>query len=259
MDRAHIKSFMAMSLPQMGTMIFQAVTGQATTLLIANLGEIAIAASTATSTASMIFANGISTTVMFVSSIRVGFFLGKGQPALARAVSNLSIGLGFAVNGVLGMLLIVFARPLMHGVTSDSSVQTAAISIMPAQVVNMIASCVVGTVTSGILTSQGRTKVVTCLSFGFELPFSIGSVALLVLVFKADLLTVFWAQAAVSTFEMVVVLAIVQRSDWARYAREAQERQGAAAPEDTGPEEAPHNASVMSLQPQNTEDNVATT
>lgn len=258
MKKEHIKSFMAMSLPQIGSMIFQAVTGQATTLLIAKLGAIAIAAGTATSTALMIFANGVATTIMFVSAIRVGFFLGKGQSARARAVSNLSIGLGFAVNGVLGMLLIVFARPLMHGVTSDPSVQKAAVAIMPAQVVNMIASCVVGTGTSGILTSQGRTKAVACLSFGFELPFSIGSVALLVLVFKADLVTVFWGQAAVSAFEMVVVLAILQRSDWALYAREAQERQGAVAPEDTGPEEAPHNASVLSLQPQNTEDKVAT-
>merc|ERR1719482_45865 len=115
----------------------------------------------------------------------------------------------------------------MDGVTSDSSVQKAAVAIMPAQVVNMIASCVVSTGTSGILTSQGRNKTVTCLSFGFELPFSIGSVALLVLVFKADLVTVFWAQAAVSTFEMVVVLAILQRSDWARYTREAREREDA--------------------------------
>ena len=42
----------------------------------------------------------------------------------------------------------------------------------------------VGIGTSGVLSGQGRTFVTTLLSFGFELPTSIGGVAILVYVVK---------------------------------------------------------------------------
>lgn len=55
---------------------------------------------------------------------------------------------------------------------------------------------------------------------------------ILIFVFKAGLQAVFWGQAAVSVIEAIVVLMILRRSNWAVFAREAQERQGVAKPAD---------------------------
>ncbi|CAK0846554.1 unnamed protein product [Prorocentrum cordatum] len=86
---------------------------------------------------------------------------------------------------------------------------------------------------------------------GFELPLSVGSIALFVFVFGLGLVPVFWVQAAVSALEALVVWAIVQRSDWDALAREAQERQGqpARAEDEAAEERRPPGAcSEISLQ-----------
>uniref|UniRef100_A0A7S2QAM7 Uncharacterized protein n=1 Tax=Zooxanthella nutricula TaxID=1333877 RepID=A0A7S2QAM7_9DINO len=70
-----------------------------------------------------------------------------------------------------------------------------------------------------------RTVLSTFLSMGLELPLNIGSVAFLVLYVHMGLVPVYWAQAAVSCFEMVLVLVIFARSDWERYAKDAKQRQ----------------------------------
>lgn len=253
LKREHVKAFMKMSAPQIGTLIFQAVVGQATTLLIAKLGNTAISASAATSAATMALTGGLSPTLSMVSGIRVGFYLGKGQPQRARAVSNLAMGLATLVTGGLGLLVLPFARQVISIVTNDPTVQSPAVAILPAVMLNLVASVIVSIGTQGVLTSQGRTKIVTFLSMGFELPLSVGSIALFVFVFKFGLVPVFWVQAAVSLLEALVVWAIVLRSDWATVAREAQERQGQLAPaedEADSPEERrpPGACSEISMQ-----------
>lgn len=252
LKREHVKSFMAMSAPQIGTLIFQAVVGQATTLLISKLGEAAISASAATSAATMVLTGGLSPTLSMVSGIRVGNYLGEGKPLQANRVSALALGLGVGVTAVLGLAALLFAHPIIAVVTNDPAVQAPAVEIMPAVVLNLVASILVSIGTQGILTSQGRTKVVTFLSMGFELPLSVGSVAALVFLFDAGLVAVYWSQAAVSFLEAFVILAIVQRSDWAEFARQARARQGASSaesdaemPEETAP---PHQASEISMQ-----------
>merc|ERR1711920_810378 len=60
---------------------------------------------------------------------------------------------------------------------------------------------------------------------GVTLPLSVGSVAVLVLVFHANLIQVYWAQALVSCLEMAICMAVFVRSDWFKYAEDAKERQ----------------------------------
>merc|ERR1712226_367718 len=134
-------------------------------------------------------------------------------------------------------------------VTNDPKVRDLAVAILPPMLLNTLTSTIVSVGTGGILTSQGRPKIVTLLSMGFEIPFSVGSVAIMVLVFHATLGQVYWAQAAVSTLEAIVVLVILSRSDWERYAREARQRQGAAREAAEAP-----NDDHMSLQPVSTGD-----
>lgn len=227
----HVKSFMQMSVPQIGTLIFQAVVGQATTLLIAQLGTLAISASSAAYAATILF-GGLSPTLSMVGGMRVGFYLGKGQPMRASRVAVLALGLGTGVTAGIALLVLPFTHQVVAVFTNDPSVQTPAAELLPALFLNSVASVAVSIGTQGILTSQGRTKIVTFLSMGFELPFSIGSILILIFVFKAGLQAVFWGQAAVSVIEAIVVLMILRRSNWAVFAREAQERQGVAKPAD---------------------------
>ena len=88
-----------------------------------------------------------------------------------------------------------------------------------------------------MLSGQGRTFVTTLLSFGFELPTSIGGVALLVYVVKlrgpTGLLWITWAGGGFSAVELVVLAAIILCGDWARYAIEAKRRQEAASASNT--------------------------
>jgi hypothetical protein len=69
--------------------------------------------------------------------------------------------------------------------------------------------------------------MVTVLSLLFEIPLSLGAVAVVVLMFHVGVAEVFWVQGAVMLLEAVVVGEIVRRSDWEKYAREAQARQQA--------------------------------
>jgi len=115
-------------------------------------------------------------------------------------------------------------------ITNDTEVQTISTFLLPAVMINIFAGIAVEVGTGGVLTSQGRPKMVTFLSMGFELPLSLGSVALLVLAFHASLLEVYWVQSAVTCLEAVVVWFIITRSNWSKHAAEAQVRQNQSSP-----------------------------
>lgn len=223
----HMKKFMGMSLPQMGTLILQAAIGQSMTLLIAQLGEAAIAASAAVVAVTQVFTGGLAAALTSVGGIRVGFHLGRGDGEAARRAGWLSIWIGAGVVAAIAVVAIPAGRALMKVATSSNDVQVAGVQLLPPVFLNTVASIAVNCGTGGILTSQGRTKLVTFLSMGFELPLSLGSTALLVMVFHCGLVFVYWAQAFVSVLEAGVVCAIIKRSDWAKFAEEARIRQNA--------------------------------
>lgn len=88
--------------------------------------------------------------------------------------------------------------------------------------------------TSGIFSGQGRPLVATVLSFGLELPLSIGGVAIYILCFRGNLVGVYWWGAIAAGIEIVVVLYLVVTSDWAKCADEARERQETSRASDGG-------------------------
>lgn len=223
--RSNLKEFMGMSAPQIGTLLVQAVIGQSTTLLIARLGKMAIAGSAACNTITMVFTGGIIAASSAVCGIRTGFWLGKGSPDNARRSSWLIIAASSAATVVIGLVVTIAGKPFMKVAVDDTDVQNLGVQLLMPTFLNIIASIAVNCGTGGTITSQGRTKLVTFLSFGFELPFSLGSVALCVLVFKCSLVFVYWIQALVQIFEAVVVCFIIARSDWNKYALEARARQ----------------------------------
>ena len=105
--------------------------------------------------------------------------------------------------------------------------------------------------TAGIFSGQGRPLVATVLSFGLELPLSIGGVAVYVLRFHGGLVGVYWWGAVAAGVELAVVLCLVRRLVWARCADDARARQEAsgdasAAAGDDDPEDG--DASVAPLE-----------
>ena len=96
----------------------------------------------------------------------------------------------------------------------------------------------VSILTGGVLSGQGRTLVTTLLSFGFELPVTIGSTAIMVFVVKlrgaSGILWILWLGCAISLVELLVVGLIIACSNWQRYADEARQRNEAAQAEAAG-------------------------
>lgn len=79
--------------------------------------------------------------------------------------------------------------------------------------------------TGGVFSGQGRQLLVTVLSFFVDIPLSIGGVAVVILYFHADLLDVYLYGMAAALLELAIAYGFIFASDWAKYAREAQERQ----------------------------------
>ena len=100
--------------------------------------------------------------------------------------------------------------------------------LVPAMLVGTYLNLLVGNATSGIFSGQGRPLIATILSFGLELPLSIGGVAVYILYFHGGLIGVYWWGAIAAGIEIVIVLYLVIASDWAKCADEAKRRQEAS-------------------------------
>jgi MATE family multidrug resistance protein len=243
----HQKAFLTMALPQIGTLILQATIGQSTTLLLAQLGPLAVAASSATTAATQVFTGGLQPTLTAIGGIRVGFHLGQGEPDRARQVAWMTMMLGAGATAVVACILLPLGTQVMNIVTSDSEVAEIATWLLPAVLLNILGGIAVQVGTGGVLTSQGRPKLVTFLSMGFELPLSLGSVAAMVLLVHAKLPNVYWVQSTVTCVEAVVVWVLIVRSNWAKHSEEAQERQASKHSVEMSPE--PERAPLPSAPP----------
>lgn len=225
LQRDRLRKFMDQSLPQVGTLVFQAALGQTTTLLIAQLGNLAIASSAAATALMQIFTGGLSATLCAVCGIRVGFHLGQGHGEFARKAALLVFSFSFESVALVAVCLLPFRYHAVSIMTSDPEVVALAGQLLPPVLLNTLCGLIVECNTGGVFTSQGRTILSTFLSMGVELPLNIGSVAFLVLYAHMGLVPIYWAQAAISSFEMVLVMLIFFRSDWKKHAKEAQHRQ----------------------------------
>jgi len=223
------KEFMTQSIPNIGTLLFQAFASQAQTVLVGRLGQLPIAASSALSTITIPWSGTLSATTSMVSAIRVGYHLGRGDPQSAKRSSWLVMHLITIVNVVMA---VVFLAPYVRDkiltiATDDQDVVDLAKKLVPAMLVGTYLNILVSNGTSGIFSGQGRPLIATVLSFGLELPLSIGGVAIYILYFHGDLIGVYWWGAIAAGIEIVIVLYLIVRSDWAKCADEARARQEA--------------------------------
>jgi len=244
-----VKKFCGQALPYVGTLIFQAVSGQATTLMIAQLGSLAIATSSASAAISQIATQGFAVAFTQVAAVRVGFHLGRGDGEAAKLAMGVVLVGSTLVSVVALFICWPAAEPISSLATTSEDVIHATAMMMASVFVGAGLSQVVGILTGGVLGGMGRTFIITLISFGFELPASIGGVAVMVFVLKwrmpYGLMDINWGLAAINVFELLVVGGIILCTDWAKCAREARDRQeaeeaeeAAAAPATVSPLEA---------------------
>lgn len=221
--------FMKQSIPNLGTLLFSVISGQATTVLIGRLGERAIAASSALSTVSIPWGGTLSATCTTISGVRVGYHLGKGDGEAAKKVTWMVLHFISIMMVIVAALFLPFKQSILKIATDDEDVLSLSVVLIPALLLSNWLNLLVGNITSGVFSGMGRPIIATILSFGFELPMSIGGVALYILYFHGNLLGVYWWGVISGAIEIVVVLAILIPSDWNHWADEARRRQEAGA------------------------------
>mmetsp|Transcript_7538 Transcript_7538/g.22093 ORF Transcript_7538/g.22093 Transcript_7538/m.22093 type:complete len:583 (-) Transcript_7538:157-1905(-) len=223
--RARTVEFLYQTVPNMGTLLFQQCTSQATTVLMGRLGERAIAASSALSTVTIPWSGTLSATTGMVSAIRVGYHLGRGDGEAARKVAWIVLCFITIANVIVAGFFLPLSDRILNISTDDKDVLSLGAVIVPAMLVGTYLNLIVGNITSGVFSGMGRPVIATILSFGLELPLSIGGVALYILRYHGDLLGVYWVQAGIGGFEALVVVLIMFASDWRKCADETRRRQ----------------------------------
>jgi multidrug resistance protein, MATE family len=223
--RSRTWEFLKQSLPNVGTLLFQAASSQATTVLVGRLGELPIAASSALSTVTIPWAGTLSATCGMVSGVRVGYHLGRGNSNAARQAAWLVIYFITAICVVMAIVFVPLKRIILNIATDDEDVIQMATTLVIAMLFGTWLNLIVGNVTSGVFSGQGRPLIATILSFGLELPMSIGGVAIYILLMHGNLLGVYWWGAISGGIEASIVVWILFKSNWGQCAEEARQRQ----------------------------------
>jgi MATE family multidrug resistance protein len=116
--------FMKQSLPNIGTLLFQAFASQTTTVLVGRLGELSIAASSALSTITIPWSGTLSATCCTVSGVRVGYHLGRGNDYAAKQSSMLVMYFITGMNCIMAIFFLVpyFKNRILTIATDDENV-----------------------------------------------------------------------------------------------------------------------------------------
>jgi multidrug resistance protein, MATE family len=240
--------FMKQSVPNMGTTLFQTCASQATTFLVGRLGEKAIAASSALSTVTQPFMGTLSSTCSTITSVRVGYHLGHGDGYAAKRSAGLVLHFITLTNIFLAALFLLLRHVIIDVATDDDDVKNLSATLIPAMLVGSYLNLLVGTITSGVFSGMSRPLISTLLSFGFELPMSIGGVAVYILWYHGHLLGVYWWQVISGVIEVAVVLLILVSSNWDECANDAKRRQESSDTDTESDSESEHHSSAESLQ-----------
>uniref|UniRef100_A0A6U5ETY3 Polysaccharide biosynthesis protein C-terminal domain-containing protein n=1 Tax=Corethron hystrix TaxID=216773 RepID=A0A6U5ETY3_9STRA len=226
--RARTIEFLLQALPGVGTILFGQCISQATTMLVSQLGEMSIAASSAVSTVFIPWSGTIFATGCTISAVRVGYHLGKGDGQSARKTKSLVLCFSTAIFLVISAVFLPLKDQILKYATNDHDVLDLSSTVVLAVLVQTYLNLIVTIITDGVFSGMGRPIIATILSFGFELPISIGAVALYIIRFHGDLLGVYWVQAAAGGFELSILCIILLTSNWDKYAKKAQKRQEVA-------------------------------
>ena len=226
--KARTLEFLKQGLPLVGTLVFGAVVGQATTLLVSRLGTDAVAATTAVSTATVVWAGAINAMFSMVIAVRVGYHLGRGDGDAARDSFWVSTALVFTILACVIACVLPFTEETVGLTTSDRVVVRNAAKVLPAALFATLLGVLNSLCTGGVFSGQGRQMLVTFLSFAIDIPLSIGGVAVVVLCVRgANLEDVYLYQVAAAVVELMIAYVFIFKSDWRKLSEEALARQTA--------------------------------
>ena len=233
-----VKRFLFQALPLIGTTIFQVASSKVQTLLIAQLGTLVIGTSSAVVAATQPASDTMAAALTAVAAIRVGHHLGRGDAPAAQAATKLVLLVSLAISTLLFCVLWPLRHQIVGLVTDDPQTQPVAAEMIGAQLVSSGVGVLVNILTQGVISGQGRTVVTTIMSFGVELPLTIGGTAFLVYVAKvrgaSGLLWILWVGGAGVSCVQLAILAVLMSgacTNWQRYADDARKRNEAAASE----------------------------
>ena len=222
---ARTREYLSQAVPLVGTLVFSAIVGQSTTLLVSRLGVDAVAATTAVSTATVIWAGAVNAMFSMVIAVRVGFHLGRGDGDAARKSFWLSTAAVCAFLAAVIGTVVPFKHAVVGLTTSDRKVVLDAARVLPAALAATALGVLNSLCTGGVFSGQGRQALVATLSFFVDIPLSVGGVAVVVLAFKkSTLLNVYEYQAGAALLELIIAYAFVGASDWKKHARDAIDR-----------------------------------
>ncbi|CAE7194823.1 slc47a1, partial [Symbiodinium sp. CCMP2592] len=224
LQRKYLKPYFAQVLPQVGTMLLQFLISQSTTLLVGKLGKLQVSSSSAAAQATVPITVCLLITFSSMTAIRVGMKLGKGLGKEAAQTAWLCLGTQAALTVLFAAVALPLRKEFMSLMTNDPQIRQLASELLVPITLNFLFAGAVSTVNGGILASQGRTYLSAVMVMLFELPLSLGTIAILVLAFHVDVHVVYWVQAGVTFVEAVIVLLIISRSDWDKYAEDARAR-----------------------------------
>ena len=226
--RRRTSEFLKQAVPLAGTLVFGAAVGQATTLLVSRLGVDAVAATTAVSTATVMWSGAVNAMFSMVIAVRVGFHLGRGDGHAARKSFWLATAVASFVLAAFVAAVAPLASRVTEATTSDTVVARNGARVLPAALFATLFGVLNSLCTGGVFSGQGRQSLTFCLSFFVDIPLSVGGVAAVVLLVKrASLLNVYEWQTCAALLELLIAYAFIVSSDWGKYAEEAKARQRA--------------------------------
>jgi MATE family multidrug resistance protein len=226
--RRRTLEFLKQAVPLVGTLVFGAAVGQATTLLVSRLGVDAVAATAAVSTATVMWSGAVNAMFSMVIAVRVGFHLGRGDGDAARKSFWLATAVAFGVLAAVVAAVAPFTERVAGLTTSDAAVARNGARVLPAALIATLLGVLNSLCTGGVFSGQGRQSLTFCLSFFVDIPLSVGGVAAVVLLVKnATLLNVYEYQTCAALLELLIAYAFIVSSDWGRFAEEAKARQRA--------------------------------
>jgi MATE family multidrug resistance protein len=158
--------------------------------------------------------------------------LGRGDGHAAQRSAWLVLHFITIANVIMAIVFMPLKQYILDVATDDTSVLNMAVTLVPAMLVGTYLNVLVNNITSGVFSGMGRPLIATILSFGLELPLSIGGVAIYILWFHGNLLGVYWWMAISGGIEAAIVILIMASSNWSQCADEAKRRQAAAGEED---------------------------
>merc|ERR1712157_78254 len=112
-------------------------------------------------------------------------------------------------NVLVAVFFIPLKDPILNIATNDTDVLGIARKVVPAMLIGTYLNLQVGNITSGVFSGMGRPIIATILSFGLELPLSIGGVAVYIICLRGNFLGVYWWQAISGVIEVVVIFILL--------------------------------------------------